>query len=212
MKKLARLRALTGGKFLNKFHFGLNPSHELQSGFSLLELMAVLFMIAITAMVTMPLLQKQIAVREIETNARRFIAHAHFARQQALYLGESVRIVPRSDHWEKGWIVKSGCLGRLTQEAQASYVACKEKLWFSQSNIDPIFFKAGGKQFIDPHSGKKGILLNGAGSAKTAQGGFVANRLILGHKRFPELERQMILGSGGRWRICDPARDSKRCH
>jgi type IV fimbrial biogenesis protein FimT len=26
------------------------------------------------------------------------------------------------------------------------------------------------------------------------------------------LERQMIMGSGGRWRICNPATDAKRCH
>ncbi|WP_256438084.1 hypothetical protein [Polynucleobacter sp. MWH-UH35A] len=40
----------------------------------------------------------------------------------------------------------------------------------------------------------------------------MANRLILGHRRVPDLERQMILGSGGRWRICDPLRDAKRCN
>ena len=55
-------------------------------------------------------------------------------------------------------------------------------------------------------------MFNAAGAAKTGKGGFVANRLILGHQRASHLERQMILGSGGRWRICDPARDAKRCH
>ena len=169
--------------------------------------MAVVLIIAIAAMTTMPLLQEQIATREIETIARRFIAHAHFARQQALYLGQSVHLAPISgDQWESGWVVKSGCIGKLVKSA------CIEKTWLSQASITPIYFKGGGKQFIDPHSGKKGILFNAAGAAKTAQGGFVANRLILGHHRAPELERQMILGSGGRWRICDPARDAKRCH
>ena len=178
-----------------------------QLGFSLLELMAVILIIAIAAMMTMPLLQEQIAVREIETIARRFISHAHFARQQALHLGQPVHLVPISgDRWEAGWVVKSGCIGKLVK------VGCIDKPWLSQANIDPIYFKGGGKQFIDPNSGKKGILFNAAGAAKTAQGGFVANRLILGHSRVPDLERQMILGSGGRWRICDPARDTKRCH
>jgi type IV fimbrial biogenesis protein FimT len=172
--------------------------------------MAVTLIIAIVAMMTMPLLQEQIAAREIETIARRFIAHAHFARQQALYLGEPVRLVPRSgDHWDAGWLVNSGCIETVSKSAQTP---CIEKAWFSQANIGPVYFKGGGKQFIDPHSGKKGILFNGAGAAKTAHGGFVANRFILGHQRSPTLERQMILGSGGRWRICDPARDAKRCH
>ena len=169
--------------------------------------MAVVLLIAIVAMMTMPLLQEQIAAREIETIARRFIAHAHLARQQALHLGRPVHLVPISgDRWEEGWVVKSACIGKPAQ------LGCIEKPWFSQASLDPIYFKGGGKQFIDPNSGKKGILFNAAGAAKTAQGGFVANRLILGHRHAPYMERQMILGSGGRWRICDPARDAKHCH
>jgi len=178
-----------------------------KNGFSLLELMAVVLIIAIAAMTTMPLLQEQIATREIETIARRFIAHAHLARQQALYLGRPVHLVPiSSDQWEMGWVVKSAC----TEKSLTA--GCIDKSWFSQASIGPIYFKGGGKQFIDPNSGKKGILFNAAGAAKTAQGGFVANRLILGHSGAPGMERQMILGSGGRWRICDPARDAKGCH
>ena len=178
-----------------------------KDGFTLLELMAVVLIIAIAAMATMPLLQEQVAVREIDTIARRFISHAHFARQQALYLGLPVHLVPISgDQWEAGWVVKSGCVGKYVKPG------CIDKPWFAQTSIEPIYFKGGGKQFIDLHSGRKGILFNAAGAAKTAQGGFVANRLILGHSRNPDLERQMILGSGGRWRICDPTRDAKRCH
>ena len=169
--------------------------------------MAVVLIIAIVAMMTMPLLQHQIAAREIDTIARRFIAHAHFARQQAIYLGQPFLLAPTvRDEWSLGWVVKSGCIGK------SANMACIEKHWFIQGNIEPIFFKGSGKQFIDPNSGKRGILFNAAGAAKTAQGGFVANRLILGHDRAPDLERQMILGSGGRWRICDPASDAKRCH
>lgn len=200
MKRLIQLPESIGGKNLSK-------QYHLHLGFSLLELMAVILIIAIAAMMTMPLLQEQIAAREIDTIARRFITHAHFARQQALRLGQSLQLAPNSDdQWESGWAVRSGCLSRPRK------ADCVEKVWFSQESIGPIYFKGGGKHFIDPHSGKRGILFNAAGAAKTAQGGFVANRLILGHSRAPELERQMILGSGGRWRICDPARDARRCH
>lgn len=197
MKKLAPQHESIGDKYLNKS----------QQGFGLLELMAVVLIIAIMAMITMPLFQNQIAAREIDTIARRFIAHAQFARQQAIHLGQPVLLAPiMGDDWGSGWIVKSGCIGK------SANTACVEKIWFAQSKIEPIYFKGGGKQFIDPNSGKKGILFNVVGAAKTAQGGFVANRLILGHDRIPDLERQMILGSGGRWRICDPATDTKRCH
>ena len=52
-------------------------------GYSLLELMAVVLIIAIIAMATLPLLHEQMAAREIDIIARRFIAHAQFARAQA---------------------------------------------------------------------------------------------------------------------------------
>ena len=179
---------------------------SIQFGGSLLELMAVVLIVAIMAVATMPRLQEQIATREIETIARRFINHAHFARNQALQLGESVLITPRADNaWESGWLVKSGCIGKGIK------AGCVSRNWFSQEKIYPIYFKGGGKGFNDPHSNQKGILFNAAGAAKTGQGGFVANRLILGHLKAPGLERQLILGSGGRWRICDPSTDSKRC-
>ena len=159
-------------------------------------MMAVVLMIAIMAMMTMPLLQEQLAAREIDTIARRFIVHAHFARGQALHLGQSMRIAPHiQGSWDQGWAVAS-----------------QDRVWLTQGSIEPVFFKGGGRHFVDPHSGKAGIGFNAAGAAKTAQGGFVANRLILGHRRSSGLERQLILGSGGRWRICDPARDAKRCH
>jgi type IV fimbrial biogenesis protein FimT len=178
-----------------------------QTGFSLLELMAVVLIVAAMAVATMPLLHRQIAIREIESVARRFIAHAHFARQQALHLGGPVIVTPHNElSWDEGWIIKSGCI------AKSIMANCLEKTWFAQGTIHPVYFKGSGKQFIDPHSGKRGILFNAAGAAKTGQGGFVANRLILGHLRDASLERQLILGSGGRWRICDPARDAKRCH
>ena len=199
MKSLAPQGALIGDMFLNK-------DNSSQGG-SLLELMAVILIIAIMAMITTPLLQNQIAGREIDSVARRFITHAHFARQQALHLGEQVLLRPATESsWDGGWVVQSGCLTKVTKSN------CISKYWFSQGAIDPVYFKGGGKQFIDPHSGKRGILFNAAGAAKTGHGGFVANRLILGHTRASGLERQLILGSGGRWRICDPARDAKRCH
>jgi type IV fimbrial biogenesis protein FimT len=168
--------------------------------------MTVVFIVAMMATISMPLLQEQIAKREIDTIARRFIAHAHFARNQALHLGASVLISPRKENqWESGWLVRGACISKAKQ------TECISKNWFSQEDIHPIYFKGGGKGFSDPHSQQKGILFNAAGAAKTGQGGFVANRLILGHLKMPHLERQLIMGSGGRWRICDPSTDSRSC-
>lgn len=202
MRRLAKQDVLIGGKHLSKEVREFNK----QSGSSLLELMAVVLIIAIMAVITMPSLQLQIAAREIDTIARRFIAHAHFARSQALHLGEALVIRPREGgEWDSGWIVQSGCLSESAKQQ------CVGKNWFSQGEIYPIYFKGGGTGFLDPHSKQKGIAFNAAGAAKTKQGGFVANRLILGHEHYPALERQLILSSGGRWRICNPITDTKAC-
>ena len=159
--------------------------------------MAVVLIITIVAISTLPLLHEQMAAREIDMIARRFIAHAQFARAQAFSLGAPVRITPlHGGLWEEGWVVQS---------------VCNERQWLSQGDLAQVYFRGGGKQFIDPHTSKRGILFNAAGAAKTAHGGFVANRLILGHDRDSRLERQLILGSGGRWRICDPSKDPKAC-
>ena len=175
-------------------------------GYSLLELMAVVLIIAIIAISTLPLLREQMAAREIDIIARRFIAHAQFARAQAFLLGAPVCITPLNGGlWEEGWVVINVCdKGQPTS-------TCIERQWISQGDLAQVYFKGGGKQFIDPHTSKRGILFNAAGAAKTAQGGFVANRLILGHERDFGLERHLILGSGGRWRICDPTKDPKAC-
>ena len=165
-----------------------------------------MLIIAIIAVSAMPLLHEHMAAREIDIIARRFIAHAQFARSQALALGVSVRLSPKNDDgWDEGWVIKSGCHDRQSK------TTCVEHFWFSQGDIAPVYFKDGGKQFIDPHTSKRGVLFNAAGAAKSAQGGFVANRLILGHDQNSALERQLILSSGGRWRICDPSKDVKAC-
>ena len=177
-----------------------------EDGYSLLELMAVVLIIAVIATMTMPLLSSQMASREIDFIARRFIADAQFARAQALFLGSSVHISPNStNYWGDGWVVQSECA------FQKNSPNCTERNWISHSSIAPIYFKDGGSQFVDPYSARRGITFNAAGAAKLAQGGFVANRLILGHEHNIQLERQLILGSGGRWRICDPSRDTKAC-
>jgi len=168
--------------------------------------MAVLLIAAIAAMFTMPLLYEQVAAREIMAVARKWVGSAQFARQQAFLTGDSVGMVPRSQgDWSEGWVIKQYC-------SKEKEVLCAQRVLISEGKVEPIFFAGSEKQFRDPHTGELGIRFNAAGAAKTAKGGFVANRMILGHSRKPSLERHLILGSGGRWRICDPAKDTRRCY
>jgi type IV fimbrial biogenesis protein FimT len=175
-----------------------------EAGYTLLEMMAVILVVVVMTLMTMPRLQEQIANRAIETLARRFVMHANFARNQALHLGHSVQIAPLvNDDWNQGWVVKDTCFEKSMSSD------CISKNWIAQGAITPIYFKARG--FSDPHSRRAEIVFNSAGAAKTGQGGFVANRLIMGHQNYPKMERHLILSSGGRWRICDPQTDAKSC-
>ena len=83
----------------------------------------------------------QIAKREIETLARRFISHAHFACNQALHIGSTIYIATRfQNDWNSGWQVKSGC----------SKKPCAEKIWLMQENISPSFSSLEANNLADP--------------------------------------------------------------
>jgi type IV fimbrial biogenesis protein FimT len=76
------------------------------NGHTLLEMMAVVAIVAIMASIGAPLLQQQLARREVENVARRFIQHAQFARQAALFgQGLAIQIVPIEQQWSRGWQV-----------------------------------------------------------------------------------------------------------
>ena len=178
-----------------------------EQGASLLEMMVVVLIVTIAAAMTVPRLQEQLYQRELDTLSRRFIQHAQFARQQALHLGRAVRIRPRNEtDWNGGWQVESVCKA----------VVCETQVWLQQAKLEPVVIHArannSGQQFADPQTGRKQIVFNAAGAARTQSGGFVANRLIMRHRKAPKLEQHVIMSSGGRLRLCNPKQDSRGCH
>jgi type IV fimbrial biogenesis protein FimT len=175
------------------------------NGHTLLEMMAVVAIVAIMASIGAPLLHQQLAEREVETVARRFIQHAQFARQAALLGGGvSVQIVPLELQWSRGW--------RVTQtEMQSQTAASVEQVLLTQGAITPVEVDERSSGFAGPNGQQKRISFDVFGSAKTQSGGFVANRLVFRHENAPGIERHAILSSGGRWRLCDPSQDSRGC-
>ena len=114
----------------------MNKEFVNQSGSSLIELMAVLLIIAIMMVIAVPLVQRQLADRQLDMVARNFVRHANFARNQALYLGEWIQLVPRNErYWDDGWIVQSGCFEKSGSEP------CTTKNWLSQESVFPVYFK-----------------------------------------------------------------------
>ena len=167
------------------------------NGHTLLEMMAVVAIIAIMASIGAPLLQQQLAHREVENLARRFIQHAQFARQAALFGdGLSIQIVPVEHQWSRGWRV-------IQTEMQ--------QVLLSQGDISPVEIDERSSGFGGPNGQHKRIGFDVFGSAKSQSGGFVANRMVFRHQHAPGIERHAILSSGGRWRLCNPDQDSRAC-
>jgi type IV fimbrial biogenesis protein FimT len=167
------------------------------NGHTLLEMMVVVAIVAIMASMGVPLLQQQLAEREVETVARRFIQHAQFARQAAL-LGDglTVQIVPIEQKWSQGWQV-------VQTEIQ--------QVLLSQGDITPVAIDERSSGFGGPNGQQKRIGFDAFGAAKSQSGGFVANRMVFRHQHARGIERHAILSSGGRWRLCDPDQDNKAC-
>jgi type IV fimbrial biogenesis protein FimT len=167
------------------------------NGYTLLEMMAVVAIVAIMASMGAPLLQQQLARREVENVARHFIQHAQFARQAALFGdGIAVHIVPVEQQWSRGWRV-------IQTEMQL--------VLLSQGDIAPVEIDERSSGFAGPNGQHKRIGFDAFGSAKSQSGGFVANRMVFRHQHAQGVERHAILSSGGRWRLCDPNQDTRAC-
>ena len=178
-----------------------------EQGASLLEMMVVVLIVTIAAAMNVPQLQEQLYQRELDTFSMRFIQHANFARQQALHSGSAARIRPRNEtDWNSGWQVEVACKS----------IGCETQVWLQQASLDTVVINtltnSKGQQFADPQTGRKQIVFNTAGAARTQAGGFVANRLVMTHRKAPKLERHLIMSSGGRWRLCNPKQDPRGCH
>lgn len=177
-------------------------------GHSLLEILIGVALLGLLSLFATQRFNQQLALHHLEALALSFVQDAQLARQKSQQLQETVSMRPRmKDHalsWSAGWDIKTGQASDVT--LIKSYLN-NTPIEVAEHLLKPT------QQFADvtaPGKIRHISFTNGA-PARLHLGGFVANRIIWQHSRHPDLIRHIILGPGGRWRICNPYEDRKEC-
>lgn len=208
------------------------------NGFSLIETMACLALMSLFAIQATQLFthsfQRIMASIEIQASAQNFLQAVHLARSEAMRLQTYVSMRPICDNrWDSGWEVFMNPTLDFRPTPLASDILLDYRLSSKITSLKPHGQAVPqGNQFEDLHmsdiprscdNGKnhsttssrrvliKHISFNPAGGAHMKSGGFIANRLILWHKNYPEIERQILMSASGRIRICNPDQVQRQC-
>ena len=81
------------------------PLHA-SRGFTLLELMVVVALLAIISTLAAPSFKDLLASQRVRVTAYNIVADLILARSEALKRGENVSLTPASSQWTNGWSVK----------------------------------------------------------------------------------------------------------
>jgi type IV fimbrial biogenesis protein FimT len=185
-------------------------------GFTLLEVLISLSMLAAMSAIAAHLYSQQIAHSQMDEVSHAFIQDAHLARQLSRQMDKAVTLKPlghsESRDWSYGWEIVQGAFsseeplktlkqyplqrGHLKGRIQVAHESLKDSQQFTDMSAPN---KA---RHISFESGKAALLNNG---------GFVANRIIWQHAAYSDMQRHLILGPGGRWRVCDPSKNHQKC-
>ncbi len=200
---------------IGKSYRGDSCQCDLGAGFTLIEVLICTFLIAIIASTLIESFSRQIAQQQLNEVTHAFIQDAQLARQLSRQLNIKVSLQPANErdpqNWSNGWAIVQPTDRSMRGILLKTYPLNQPHL-HAQVQIATHLLKDS-QQFTDMSAPKKArhiSFLRGE-PALLHNGGFVANRIIWQHKRYPELMRHVILGPGGRWRICDPGKDSQKC-
>lgn len=170
------------------------------SGFTLIELMAVLALAVIVLAVGAPNLIELVRVQQIKTATSDVYSALALARAQAMARNERVEIVPKGENgtdWANGWTVFVDRDGNRLPGPGDEIIAAHGPLArgvstaFSFTSAAPPYY----------------IAYNGAGRSCSDTSGASARMGTL--SLFDgSLVRRIKINMLGRARICDPARDS----
>lgn len=82
--------------------------HNAQRGFTLIELMVVVAVLAIVATVAVPSFQQLIENNRLATESNRILSAISFARSEAVRVGDDVSLTADGGGFDEGWCVHLG--------------------------------------------------------------------------------------------------------
>jgi type IV fimbrial biogenesis protein FimT len=185
-------------------------------GFTLIEALICLAMMAAMSAIAAHLFSEQIALLQLNEVTHAFIQDAQLARQLSRQTDKTVTLKPLGHSefrdWSHGWEITQNVFsieeplkilkqyplhgGHLKGRIQVAHDSLKDSQQFTDMSAPHK------SRHISFESGNVAVLRNG---------GFVANRIIWQHRQYPKLQMHVILGPGGRWRSCNPNRDNQKC-
>jgi type IV fimbrial biogenesis protein FimT len=203
-------KALTASTAFTRF------ANHSTKGFTLIEVLICLAMMAAMSAIAAHLFSEQIALLQLDEVSQAFIQDAQLARQLSRQNNQTVTLKPLGNtefrDWSDGWeitqdVFSSGAALKTLKQYPLHGGHLKGRIQIAQDSLKDS------QQFTDmsaPHKARH-ISFQSGNVALLRNGGFVANRIIWQHRQYPKLQMHVILGPGGRWRSCNPNRDNQKC-
>ena len=185
-------------------------------GFTLIEVLICLAMMAVMSAITAHLFSQQIALLQLDEVSQAFIQDAQLARQLSRQTDKTVTLKPLGSNefrdWSYGWEITQDVFSteeprRILKQYPLHGGHLKGRIQVAHDSLKDS------QQFTDmsaPHKARH-ISFESGNVAVLRNGGFVANRIIWQNRQYPKLQMHVILGPGGRWRSCNPNRDNQKC-
>ena len=207
----------------------------LSKGFTLLECMAVMSLIAVfllfAGQFSSAIFASYHARNEVYASAQALMFDAQHLRAKARTHKSTVSMIPLCNNsWESGWIAFhnpemlftpeeiSNILWQKTISTQVTTQRPRTNAPVSGTQFSDVSIKSYAHPRCknpsipnETHEKLRHITFNALGAAQTKNGSFVANRIVFWSKVYPNIEYQLIMGDGGRLRLCKPEAINPQC-